>query len=100
MIFGLIHFLGVVVKYFLINFLFLLKLIFQKGKVKDFDFSKIDTIVFTHNLGGGTFAYEKQNFYKGNILILRLVSYRNDCFFYLENESLKKIVTLKKLLKL
>lgn len=95
-----IHFSGIVLKFLLINTRVFMQFLFQTRKSATMDFSDIDTIVFTHNLGGGTLSYENQNFYKKNILIVRLVSYRNDYFFCLENEAISCVVSAKRLFKI
>lgn len=89
----LVHFCGVVVKYIFLNTKALFKIVFQKKKLSVADFSEIDTIIFTHNLGGGTARYERQNFCKKNMLLIRVISYRNDFAFSLENVKFKKSVS-------
>lgn len=91
----IIHFLGIVAKFILLNAKALFKILLQKQKLSTKDFSNVDTIVFTHNLGGGTLNYEKQNFYKKNILIVRVISYRSDFAYSVENENYKKNVSKK-----
>lgn len=91
----IIHFFGVIAKYILLNTNALFKIVFQKQKLSDADFSGIDTIIFTHNLGGGTLSYERRNFYRKNMLLIRLVSYRTDFAFFLESEKFKEYVSAK-----
>lgn len=86
----IIHCLGICAKYIILNVkVFLVYLIKRQGFL---DSDKITTIVFTHNLGGGTESYVRKNFYKDNILIVRLLSYRNDSFFLLENMNQQKVI--------
>lgn len=91
----IIHFLGIVAKFILLNAKALFKILLQRQKLSTRDFLNVDTIVFTHNLGGGTLNYEKQNFYKKNILIVRVISYRSDFAYSVENENYKKNVSKK-----
>lgn len=90
-----VHILGISIKYVLINTKMLLKLLFQRQKLNLLNSDNIDTVVFTHNLGGGTLNYEKQNFYAENVLIFRVISYRNDFCFSIENAEDKLIATKK-----
>ena len=64
------------------------------------DLSEIDTIVFTHNLGGGTASYEKQKFNEKSVLIVRILSYRNDFAFSLETKTFVKVMRAKKVFAL
>lgn len=93
----IIHLFGIIAKYILLNTKTFLKILIQKQKLLAKDFTNVDTIVFTHSLGGGTKTYEKQNFYKKNILIIRIVSYRSDFAFSVENEEFQRIVFGKEL---
>lgn len=91
----IIHFLGICIKFFLLNIKAEL-LYFTKKNIR-LNTNEINTIVFTHNLGGGTESYVSKNFYNPNILIIRLISYRNDSLFILEHEKEKRSIKLKSL---
>lgn len=91
----IIHFLGICIKFFLINIK--AELLYLKQKNTILNTNEINTIVFTHNLGGGTESYVRKNFYNPNILIIRLISYRNDSFFILEHEKEKRAIKLNSL---
>lgn len=91
----LIHFLGICIKFIILNTKIFVKYLFIRNK--EINSSNIDTVVFTHNLGGGTESYVRKNFYRNNILIVRLCSYRNDSFFMLEHEKEVRILYSKKM---
>ncbi|MBQ6781055.1 MAG: glycosyltransferase family 4 protein [Treponema sp.] len=90
-----IHVLGIIIKYLFLN----TRVFFQYLRLRNnsITVSAIDTVVFTHNLGGGTESYVRNNFYKNNILIVRLISYRRDSYFLLEHESEKLVIRQKAL---
>lgn len=91
----IIHALGIVVKYIFLNMRAFIQFIQKRNAV--LTLSELDTVVFTHNLGGGTEKYVRNNFYKENILIVRLISYRRDAYFLLEHLSEQKILRKKDL---
>lgn len=91
----IIHLFGIVAKFIILNTKALIEILLQRQKLSTKDFTNVDTIVFTHNLGGGTLNYEKQNFCKKNTLIVRVISYRCDFAFSVENEKNNKTVSKK-----
>lgn len=95
----ILHLCGIIIKYIFLNSKVLLKILLQKHGFHA-DFSEIDTIVFTHNLGGGTASYEKQKFKGRNILIVRMIPYRNDFAFSLESEMSVKVMSANKVFAL
>lgn len=95
-----IHFAGICVKFIFINLLASLKLIFKFKKIDKLLFSSINTVVFTHNLGGGTESYEKNTFNKSNILMIRKISYRIDSIFSVENKKFSAICSSKKVFQI
>ena len=68
----LIRLIGIAGKFVLLNFKALL-LYFSKNNTS-IQSLEINTIVFTHSLGGGTASYEKSHYYKNNYLIIKLIS--------------------------
>lgn len=81
----LVHLLGISGKYVLLNLKALNKLLIKNNSY--IDLSEINSLVFTHNLGGGTEQYVKSHFYHDNVLIVRLISYRNDFAYSIENKG-------------
>lgn len=88
---------GRLLKFLIINFYILFKYLFFTKKNIDLD--NISTIVFSHNLGGGTETYIASHYLKDNFLMIRLLSYRCDIFFELDRNGQKLIITKKQLLK-
>ena len=95
----IIHILGCIVKFILLNLKASLKVL--KSCTYDvLDLSIVDTVVSSHNLGEGTLSYERNNFYADNILIIRLISYRWDGFFSVEQGNSKIYISSKRLFSL
>jgi glycosyltransferase involved in cell wall biosynthesis len=89
----IIHIVGILGKYALLN----LKAVFLCAKKKSkFETLNIKRIVFTHNLGGGTEVYVRSHFIDRTTLIVRLISYRSDSIYSLENVSDKIVFPYKK----
>lgn len=85
-------------KFILINTKMCLKCFFSK---QNGNFNGISTIVFTHNLGGGTETFVNNSFRDEKTLIIKLVSYRNNSFFRIEQNKQKPIyLTQSKLEKI
>ncbi len=93
----LIRLIGIAGKFILLNIKALL--LYLSKKNTSIESLEINTIVFTHSLGGGTASYEKTHFYKNNYLIIRLISYRNDFYYSLIMNNKKYIATQKQLFK-
>ena len=80
---------GISIKFLLINLRAVFLVYLYSKKITRINFNAVDTIVFTHNLGGGTLNYEKQYFNKNNILVIRKISYRTDSVFLFETDTVK-----------
>lgn len=91
---NLLHKLYHSIKYRILSIKYFFALKFCAGNLNSFlQASSQKKLVLTHNVGGGTETYVKNNFYDGTYLILRNCFYAKKDFCYtLENPLSKKII--------
>lgn len=86
-------------KYFVLAIKYSLLFSFQKNKSIESVLSKcnLSILFITHNLGGGTLTFEKNYFSScaSPVLICRMISYKKNLFFRLEDAEQKHILYIR-----
>jgi hypothetical protein len=92
-------FLARIAKYVIVNTKCLLYLFVSK-RIKNQGLDGISTVVFSHDLGGGTEEYSKINFANEKYIVFKKISYRSDFAFAITYDNCVSYTTKNGMLKL